>query len=582
MHLPLAMRAPALGSGGVDGGGVCEAGHDRHGMIGPRQHCEAGHRRGIVAMAVVAVMLVCFPHYAASSGHAAPLPPGRCLDYGVDDVVRYTCSAPATVAFCIFSYTMNPHTGETEERLARELVCRPSQFMNDPCYLNGPGACDHARAHARVRGIATMDTVWRACEGIGDVPRYEGRGEFSCPATARSADPLDEIVSSTGDAVGGGDDTGFSRDDVLRAQKVLAALGYDPGPPDGRWGPRTGKAVQSFLDDARLSLVDLLTMQARRAVRRVREAASSGRDDDTRALQEFAGAGTSEKICEGRGDGARPDGRATSGCNATAQSERSPSPQRMDRSVRGSVDREDDNRSSAGDVLEAQRVLARLGFDPGPADGQWGPRTGKAVQAFLGDAGLSITDILTRQALRAVRKAASSDHADETPELAQPSRALRSGAPREPGAVHERSAAARVSEPQCADMRRPSGCWMEFENISGCYMWLEKVGPEVTVLSAKWYGRCSEGKATGPGNRMVKVRFRIDDASFEGEGLEEGSFVSGKAHGRWVNLDDDNAMRTSTDYVDGEVQRIEVRNTETGGCVISNFDRGTFLNSHDC
>ena len=235
---------------------------------------------------------------------------------------------------------------------------------------------------------------------------------------------------------------------------------------------------------------------------------------------------------------------------------------------------------SKDDVLEAQRVLASLGFDPGPADGQWGPKTGRAVQSFLGDAGLSIADILTMPALRAVREAASSGHAGDTAAPARPSRTVRSGAPREPGAADAGSAA--VAEAQCADMRRPSGCWMEFENIAGCHMWLETVGPEVTVLSARWYGRCSEGKASGPGNRLIKVRYRIDDASFEGEGLEEGAFVAGKAHGRWIDLDDDNAMRTRTDYVDGEVQRIEVRNTETGGCIVSNFDRGTFLSSHDC
>ena len=487
-------------------------------------------RLDIVAMVVVSAMLVSSPFFAGSSAHADLLPPGRCLDYGEDDVVRYTCNAPATAAFCLFSYTMNPGATGIEERLARELVCRSSEFMHDPCYLSGPGPCDHAKAQARVRAIASMDTVWRVCEGMGDVPRYEGRGEFSCAATERSADTLDVTGSSTGGPVGGRDHTGISKDDVLEAQGVLAALGYDPGPADGRWGPRTGKAVQSFLGDAGLTIADLLTPQALRAVRE----ASSGRDDGTPALREFAG-----------------------------------------------TDTEDDTGFSAGDVLEAQQVLARSGYDPGPADGRWGPRTGKAVQSFLGNAGLSITDMLTMQALRAVREA-SSGRAGDTPELAQPSRAVRSGAPREPGAVHEGSAPAGVPQAQCADMRRPSRCWMEFENIAGCYMWLEKVGPEVTVLSAKWYGRCSGGKASGPGNRLIRVRYRFDANSFEGEGLEKGSFVAGYAHGRWVSLDDDNGMRTSTDYVDGEVQRIEVRSTETGGCIISNFDRGTFLNSHDC
>ena len=80
---------------------------------------------------------------------------------------------------------------------------------------------------------------------------------------------------------------------------MLAAAGYDPGPADGRWGPRTGRAVQSFLGDAGLSIADLLTMRALRAVREAREAASSGRGDGTGARREFAGADTSETICEG-------------------------------------------------------------------------------------------------------------------------------------------------------------------------------------------------------------------------------------------------------------------------------------------
>ena len=78
------------------------------------------------------------------------------------------------------------------------------------------------------------------------------------------------------------------------------------------------------------------------------------------------------------------------------------------------------------------------------------------------------------------------------------------------------------------------------------------------------------------------MRFLIDGESLEGEGLESGTFADGKARGCWVSLDDDGGMRTVSDYVDGEVQRIEVRDTGTGNCVVSNFDRGTFLNSHAC
>ncbi|MBT6117169.1 MAG: PDZ domain-containing protein [Rhodospirillaceae bacterium] len=38
-------------------------------------------------------------------------------------------------------------------------------------------------------------------------------------------------------------------DDVARAQKALAGLGYDPGPADGRMGPRTAKAIRRYQRD---------------------------------------------------------------------------------------------------------------------------------------------------------------------------------------------------------------------------------------------------------------------------------------------------------------------------------------------
>ena len=486
------------------------------------------------------MLLVSLPLAGEGSAHAGALPADRCLDYGEDGLVRYTCAAPATVAFCLFSYTMEPQAPEAAASLARELLCRPSELMNHPCRLGGPGTCDHARAQAEILGIAGMDAVWRVCEGTGDVPRYEGRGEFGCAADSRSAGTLalqETAPSAAGPPDAGRDagrDTGFSEDDVLEAQALLAASGYDPGPADGLWGPRTGSAVQSFLADAGLSIADILTMQALRALR-----------------------------------GAAGDGRSRA-------------PDGIPPSMRVPVRGVDDAGFSPGDVLEAQLALAKLGYDPGPADGYWGPMTGEAVQSFLSGAGLSLADVLAMQTLGAVREAASSGRAGDTPELSRQSRADPAAAPREPGAALEGPAAGRPPQPQCADMRRPSACWMEFENIAGCYMWLEKVGPEVTVLSAAWHGACSGGKASGPGTRQVKVRFLIDGESLEGEGLESGTFADGKAQGRWVSLDDGGGMRTVTDYVEGEVQRIEVRDTGTGSCVVSNFDRGTFLNSHAC
>ena len=54
-------------------------------------------------------------------------------------------------------------------------------------------------------------------------------------------------------------------------------------------------------------------------------------------------------------------------------------------------------------IEQAQSLLTKLGYQPGPADGLWGSRTGAAYKAFLRDAGLPITDTLTLSALLAMR-----------------------------------------------------------------------------------------------------------------------------------------------------------------------------------
>lgn len=54
-------------------------------------------------------------------------------------------------------------------------------------------------------------------------------------------------------------------------------------------------------------------------------------------------------------------------------------------------------------IREAQQLLARLGYGPGPADGIWNQRTGTAYHEFLRDTGLPAAEMLTPIALRAMR-----------------------------------------------------------------------------------------------------------------------------------------------------------------------------------
>ena len=57
-------------------------------------------------------------------------------------------------------------------------------------------------------------------------------------------------------------------------------------------------------------------------------------------------------------------------------------------------------------IQEAQRLLARLGLRPGPADGRWTETTRRAYQDFLIKEGLTPTEVLTVSGLRRLRAAA--------------------------------------------------------------------------------------------------------------------------------------------------------------------------------
>ena len=57
-------------------------------------------------------------------------------------------------------------------------------------------------------------------------------------------------------------------------------------------------------------------------------------------------------------------------------------------------------------LREAQSLLARLGYKPGPADGDWRPESAQAYRTFLGKIGMTLADTLTPAGLRALRRAA--------------------------------------------------------------------------------------------------------------------------------------------------------------------------------
>ena len=69
-------------------------------------------------------------------------------------------------------------------------------------------------------------------------------------------------------------------------------------------------------------------------------------------------------------------------------------------------------------IREAQELLAALGYEPDPPDGQWGERTAQAYQAFVRDANLPKTDTLTPSVLKTMRAMARQAGATSAPKPA--------------------------------------------------------------------------------------------------------------------------------------------------------------------
>ena len=95
-------------------------------------------------------------------------------------------------------------------------------------------------------------------------------------------------------------------------------------------------------------------------------------------------------------------------------------------------------------IREAQGHLAAFGYKPGPADGRWGPRTGRAYTAFLRDAGLPPENVLTPDALRAMRTAAKGRNVAAAAAPPRPAPATQRQAAPPPANLHRLVAAGDV------------------------------------------------------------------------------------------------------------------------------------------
>ena len=95
-------------------------------------------------------------------------------------------------------------------------------------------------------------------------------------------------------------------------------------------------------------------------------------------------------------------------------------------------------------IREAQALMKALGYKPGPADGLWGGRTGRAYTAFLRDAGLPPGNLLTPDALRAMRTAAKGRNVAATAASPRPAPAPQRKAAPPPTNLHRLAAAGDI------------------------------------------------------------------------------------------------------------------------------------------
>lgn len=174
---------------------------------------------------------------------------------------------------------------------------------------------------------AALAVSLAACQGMG------GR-EASSGAAPSASSAQTSAASASGGRPGMAEPQAAAPDLVRDVQRTLGAKGYDAGAPDGVYGPGTEQALRKFQRDQRLN--------------------STGQID----VQTLAALGLTGE--------ARPSQRAAPGSGYTPTTKRqgamaTPPPDQ----VRG-----------------IQQTLADRGYDPGPTDGRWGPRTQQALRDF--------------------------------------------------------------------------------------------------------------------------------------------------------------------------------------------------------
>ena len=219
--------------------------------------------------------------------------------------------------------------------------------------------------------------------------------------------------------------------------------------------------------------------------------------------------------------------------------------------------------------IRVQKGLAALGFDAGPADGIFGPRTRAAIWDWQAAKELDATGYLSVPEAEAL--AAVGAEASETldMEVGTPTAQESGGTEAETATASSKSRNEVLYFPTCGtDDARPDGCWLALTSPAECVMWTDALSDKRALT---WSGGCDDTlRASGRGTLKG------------GDRSESGEFVEGKQHGQWVARevwkfeDEDvvipNMTMTFTEegpYVDGERHGLWIERTQSDDGITS-------------